>query len=165
MGGINLSEITKRIDELDATLTKNLPEPPNKGLSNKNSGKICSKTLLGCDMAYAIQSLPEEERLSCEYNYCQESFGELISMRGDESSYTIKRNKVCKASEKRYEQIEDEVKKEKKKHKIHSENVFQYEKARKLEEPLYKFKDLCRYEIEDMPRDEKYGHLPYIFLD
>jgi len=155
-GGINLSEITKDVDDL----INNLPKPPKS--ANKNSGKICSKTQLGCDMAYTIQSLPEEERLSCEWNYCQEN--RLAIHQG---ANMAKGEKVCRPSEKRYEQIEYEIIKEKKKHGI-TQSVSnwssKYELSQKLEEPIRKFRDLCRYKIEDMPRDE-YRYHPYIFLD
>jgi len=118
-------------------------------------------------MAYAIQSLPEEERLSCEYKYCHNFSEQYVSMLGDESSYQVKKDKVCKPSEERYEQIENYVWEEEKKHGVHGivisdKNV---KKKKEIGEPLRKFINLCRYEIADMPKDEKYGYLPYIFLD
>jgi len=87
-GGINLSKLGNEFHNL----VESLPEPPSK-----NSGKICSTTKLGCNMAYTIQKLPKEERLSCEWNYCH-NIGNVI-----EGVTLASLEQVCKPSEERFE--------------------------------------------------------------
>jgi|GEM_PF-4390891 len=149
-GGNSPYETTKKIDKVDTTLTKNLPKLPKD-----TKDTICSKTKSGCDVARAMQSLPEEKRLSCEWNYCYQ-----YSIFLDIKLGYKKANQVCKASKIKLRDIEEAVDKEKEKAGIspYSMEGLQFEK------PIHNFKKLCGHTIEDLDLDED-GNPPYIFLN